>query len=448
MSRRALKALLVVSFLFALGGVSLGRALARVTSTPYARPAIETPFPASSAPIPLPPPVVTPVADPGWAHLGRKTGVQMMLADGGDLWQGRVWYQHVRAARQLVGEGGYVVEVVPLEDVTDPLGVERWQFFLDLCADQHLIPILRLATTYDHQHNYWIAPPTDSDGKGYRDVAARYAGFVAALRWPTPVHDVVVGNEPNRGDEWANHPDPAAYDRFLLDVGSALHPVGATVLGPALDSYAPNSRGQPLNGIRYVDAETFIEGMGAADPSVFAVIDVWASHAYPLDPFREDPSKQSFQIDDLDPSAVHRRPPAGLFNRGVNSYDWELWVAAPYLGARAATLPVLITETGWRHTSDESSPGDAAHADVSEELLADYVDLAFNGNHGRYPDLPSTGWTPWNDDPRVLGAVLFALDGDPRSWGHTNYVDIDIWGNLVGVSPAFTKIRAWTSGSR
>lgn len=446
MSRRALRLLLVVWLLIAAGSGGLGTAVARVESVPGARPAVETPIPASSAPVPVPPPAASAVADPGWARLGRKTGVQMMLADGGDLWQGRVWYQHVRAARQLVGEGGYAVEVVPLEDVTDPLGVARWQFFLDLCADQHLIPVLRLATTYDHQHNYWIAPPPDAGGRGYHDVAARYAEFIARLHWPTLVHYVVVGNEPNRGDEWENHPDPAAYARFLSDVGSALHRVGATVLGPALDTFAPNSRGQLLNGFRYLDAETFIDGMAAAEPTAFNVIDVWASHAYPLDPFREDPSKQIFRIDDLDPGSFHRHPPPGLFNRGVNSYDWELWVAAPYLGARAATLPVLITETGWRHTSDEASPGDAAHADLSDEVLADYVDLAFNGNRGRYPNLPSTGWTPWNDDPRVLGAVLFALDGDPRFWSHSNYVTIDVWGNLEGVSPAFKRIQAWTSG--
>lgn len=406
----------------------------------------ETPGRGSTIP---PVPTATPnqagTIDPAWARTGRKTGVQLMLADGGDLWAGRVWFEHVAYARKLVGEGGYVLEVVPLEDVIDPLGVQRWQYFMDLCAEEHVVPILRLATTYDHQNRLWIAPPTDPDQTSYHVVAARIASFVGQLRWPTPTHDVVVGNEPNRGDEWGNHPDPAAYARYLVDVGAALHGVGATVLGPTLDPYAPNSRGQLLGGIRYVDAESFLLGMASAAPAAFATIDVWASHAYPMDPFRDDPSRRAFQIDDLDPRAPHRIPPAGIANRGVNSYDWELWLAAPFLGRRALTLPVMITETGWRHRSTEISPGDATNAELSSEQLARYVDLAFNGNQDRYPNLPTSGWTPWNDDPRVLGAILFALDGDPRYWSHSNYLSIDVWGNVLGTDPAFSLIAAWAN---
>jgi hypothetical protein len=443
MSRRffpILGAALLLCALLLGSGPATGPAEAR----PDARLPVDTsPGTSGAVAVPTATPGPAPPADPAWAHLGNKVGVQLMLADGGDLWSDYVWYHHVRYARQLVGDGGWVVEVVPLEDMTDPLRVARWQYFLDLCAEEQLVPVLRLATTYDHQHQYWIAPPTDADGRGYRDLGALYATFIASLRWPTSNHDVVLANEPNRGDEWGNAPDPAAYARFVVDVGAALHAVGATVLGPTLDTYAPNSRGQLLDGVRYVDAETFLLGMAAADPRSLATFDVWAAHAYPLDPFREDPSKQTFRIDDLDPTAIHRTPPPGIYNRGVNSYDWELWLAAPYLGARAATIPVLITETGWRHTSSAASPGDATHAEITSDLLATYVDLAFNGNHGRYPSLPSTGWTPWDDDPRVLGAALFALDGDPRYWSHSDFIDVDIWGNVVGVDPAFNAIRKW-----
>ena len=35
-------------------------------------------------------------------------------------------------------------------------------------------------------------------------------------------HYVIVGNEPNRGDEWSDQPNPAEYARYLRDVGNAL----------------------------------------------------------------------------------------------------------------------------------------------------------------------------------------------------------------------------------
>ena len=370
-----------------------------------------------------------------------KFGVHLLLDDGRGLWPTDIWPEHLYYARELVGEGGYVVEVVQLGQ----LDVARWQLFLDLCERQRLIPILRLATTYDRGEHLWPAPPTDSDGTSYLDVARRYRDFLAQLRWPWPTKYAIVGNEPNRGDEWGNLPNPAAYADYLIAMSAALRSVGVTVLGPALDLYCPNSNGARIDGYRFLDAETFLDTMAAAHPAVFDAIDVWASHAYPLGPFSADPAHQVFQIDAL-PGANnphHQTPPSGLFNRGVNSYSWELWKAGQY-SPRVANLPVLITETGWRHRfSQDDNAGDSAQATVDDSLLAAYVDLAFRGNDGRYPNLPADGWTPWNSDPRVLAAVLFALDGPPRSWGHTNWLTLDYSGAVTGVLPFFTKVSGW-----
>jgi hypothetical protein len=377
-----------------------------------------------------------------------KYGIHLLLDDDGKYpdpvhWSPTVWPEHLAYARKLVGEGGYVQEVIRLDD----LNVAKWQQFLDLCAHEHLVPIVRLASTYDHKLLLWNAPPTDPDGRGYTRVAQRYRDFLARLRWPTATHYVIVGNEPNRGDEWGNHPDPAAYARFLVDVGAALHEIGVTVLAPSLDTYAPNSNGQPIDGYRYLDAETFLDEMAAANPTAFSAIDVWSSHAYPLGPFVADPSKQVFQVDYAfgAKNPRHQTPPPGIYNRGVNSYHWDLWKVAPYLGIRAASLPVMITETGWRHRGSQNPQAkDRANADVPDDLLAAYVDLAYHGNGGRYPDLPATGWIPWDDDPRVLGAVLFALDGYPRDWGHTNWLKLDQKGNVIGAFSAFQEMSQWT----
>ena len=410
------------------------------TPSPTSRTPRRTPAQAKATPAPatqtqepssLPPPPAGPAP---WVQPGHKYGIQLLLDDGRNHWPAKVWPQHVQAARQIVGEGGYVLQLIRLDD----LNVQRWQSFLDLCAQEHVISIIRLAPAFDHERKWWIAPAKDADGQGYTQVAQQTRDFFAQLRWPTTPHYVIVGNEPNRGDEWSNQPNPAEYSRFLRDVGKALHGVGITILAPALDMYAPHSNGQKIGGYRYIDAESFLDGMATAAPEAFDVIDVWASHAYPLDPFRFDPSRQVFQIDYANGAANprHAQPPDGIFNRGINSYHWELWKLEQIVGPRAAQMPVLITESGWRHApTQDPEARDKVHAEISFEVQSAYLDLAFDGNHGRYPGLPETGWTPWNDDPQVLAVVLFALGGFPKEWGHTNWAVVDDQGRVTGLYP-------------
>ena len=195
-----------------------------------------TPTPKVAATTDLPTPTVASLTP-------NKLGVHLLLDDGRNVWPVERWSLHMEYARRAVGEWGYVTELVRLGD----LGPERWQLFMDLCAELHLTPILRLATTYDRKANWWIAPQPDEDGD-YRTIAARYAAFVAALRWPTTDHYVVVGNEPNHGNEWSGRPDPAAYARFLIDVADALHQAdpSARVLNAGLDPYTPNTGGLPF----------------------------------------------------------------------------------------------------------------------------------------------------------------------------------------------------------
>jgi hypothetical protein len=379
---------------------------------------------------------ITPVPDVAqssawWLRPDHKYGIHLLLDDDRNHWLPEVWPQHLQAARRFAGEGGYVVQLIRLDD----LDVERWQYFMDLCAEQHLIPIVRLAGAFDHVNKWWIAPPKDADSEGYTAVAARIRDFLGGLRWPAEPRYAIVGNEPNRGDEWSNRPDPAEYARFLLDVGQALHTIGIRVLAPALDLYAPHTNGQLIGQYRYFDAESFLDGMAAAEPRAFDVIDVWAAHAYPLDPFRFDPSRQTFQIDYAHGATNpdHLDPPDGMYNRGVNSYRWELWKASQIAGLRFSQIPVFITETGWRHApTQDPEARDSVHAEISIETQSAYLDLAFNGNKGHYPGLPETGWTPWNDDPQVLAVVLFALGGYPKDWGHTNWVLLDQEGQVIG----------------
>lgn len=365
----------------------------------------------------------------------NQLGLHLLLDDGRNTWPQTLWPEHLRYARQALGAGGYIVQLVRLNDL-DP---GRWQLFFDLCAELELRPILRLATTFDREAGYWNAPPTDTDGS-YTTVAQQYAAFVAGVRWPGGLRHVIVGNEPNHGDEWGGRADPAAYARFLLDVSAALKRADpqVKVLNAPLDHYSPHTNGQPfINGFTYLDAETFMDEMRAAQPDVFAAVDVWGSHPYPLGPFSEGPWAQTFQIDLLNGATNPARlaPPAGLFNRGINAYAWELYKLESY-GIRG--LEVMITETGWRHAeSVDPASRDAGPNWPGVHVVADYVDLALNGNGGRYPQWPEAGWTPWLADPRVTAVVFFAFNGLPAEWGHTNWLQLEAEGNVLGVYPMF-----------
>ena len=351
----------------------------------------------------------------------HKLGVHLLLDDGRFQWPVAVWEEHLTHARQAVGAGGYVTQLVRLDD----LDTVKWQQFMDLCAAQELTPILRLATTYDREASWWQAPPLDNNGRSYKTVAQEYARFVATLDWPSEHHFVLVGNEPNHGDEWGGRPDPAAYARFLRDTAVALKAADpqAFVLNAGLDPYTPHTGSQPFgNGMWYVDAGAFLVEMVAAQPDVLEQLDGWASHPYPLGPFAAPPWEQTYQVDWLNdaPAPNYPPPPDGLFNRGVNGYEWELWLLTQ-LGA--PELPVFITETGWRHTA-------AGYPDAS--LAATYLDLALHGNDGRFSQYPQTGWTPWLDDARVVAITPFALAGNPEEWHHTNWLVVRPDGRITG----------------
>ncbi len=363
----------------------------------------------------------------------NKLGVHLLLSDGQHDWPVDIWPLHLEYARQAVGAGGYVIELIRLDDL-DPA---RWQTFQDLCATLNLTPVIRLATTHDPGGG-WRAPPMDDDGR-YQTVAKQYANFIDHLEWSGPLY-VIVGNEPNHGNEWGGRPAPAQYARFLVDVAEALHQTDprVKVLNAGFDAYTPHTGDQPfIDGQFYMDSETFMDEMVAAEPDVFSHIDIWASHPYPLGPFIEGPWQQTYQVDWLNgvTNPAHQKPEAGINNRGINSYEWELWKLSTY---GVEPMPVLITETGWRHAEsvDPNSP-DNGRPLPDNELMAQYLDLALQGNNGRYPDLPETGWTPWLSDERVMGVVFFAFNGHPSIWGHTNWLILEPDGAVLDTYAPF-----------
>lgn len=360
------------------------------------------------------------------APASNKAGVHLLLDDGREHWPDSLWPEHLRYAREAVGEWGFVTVLL----ATDNLEADKWQVFMDLCAEYHLTPIIRLATEFDRTGRHWERPPEDADGR-YRTIAAEYANFLAGLEWPTDQHFVIVGNEPNHGNEWGGAPDPAAYARYLIDMADAIHAADpqARVLNAGFDPFAPDSGGQPMpDGFVYLDEVTFLDQMVAAEPDVFRFIDVWASHPYPTGPFTDPPWQQVTQIDAGGPD----EPPLGTVRLGINSYEWELWKLSTF---GITSLPVMITETGWRHTETADPEATDTSTNMPDaQTAADYLMQAFYGS-----DNPSLAhmWTPWNTDPRVIAVTPFAFNGEPAQWGHTNWLILDEDGNILGTYPVF-----------
>jgi hypothetical protein len=404
-----------------------------------AAPTVSRPEPTGGLPVPtVDRPAATAVGGAASTSptTANKWGVHLLLDDGVSQWPGAVWDEHLAYARWVVGSGGYVLELVRADD----LDLARWQPFFDRVAQLGLTPILRLATWQDRAAGHWVAPPRDPSERSYRQIAERYARFLAGLRYAAPLY-VTVGNEPNRGDEWGGKPDPAEYSRFLMDVSAALHrtaPGRVLVLNAGLDLYAPDSHGREVNGFRAIDAGSFLDGMQASEPKVWDAIDVWASHDYPLGPFAAPPSARAYQVDDLllGGPRTQTAPWPGLFNRGVNAYQWELYKLRSF-GVRR-DLQVIITETGWRHSDTQQPSSDAAGAGIPAEQAARFLQLAFDGDSRLEPQ--EYTWSPWSSDPSVKAAVIFALDGEPSRWGHTNLVDLAPDGRVIGLKPQFASL--------
>lgn len=354
-----------------------------------------------------------------------RMGVHLLLDDGRGAWPVELWPEHLDYAARV---GRYVTQLVRSDD----LDAEKWGRFVDLCAERGLIPIVRLATTWNDERLLWDAPPTDSDG-GYATIAGKYAAFLAVLNWPedTPLY-VIVGNEPNHGSEWGGVPDPAAYTHFLMDVSAAVKSAvpDAQIINAPLDPYAPHTNGQPFeNGMVYIDAESFMDAMHRTDARVWDAIDAWGSHSYPLDS-ASPPWEQTHQVDFLNGASNPDAdaPVGGVFNRGINGYRWELYKLGR-LGVNRR-FPVLITETGWRTDRTDA------------DLAAQYLDMALRGNGGRYPDFPETGWTPWLTDERVIAVTPFALDGDPSEWDALNWLEMGDDGAILGTRPIYDRAAA------
>lgn len=348
----------------------------------------------------------------------------------------RGWGDYLRYTAQMTGEGGWVAQVVQIND----LDVAKWQAFLDDCYQLGLRPVLRLATHLDAEGQWVVPDPT----KHYAKVAQQWSDFFAALHLPDTLW-VIIGNEPNSGVEWDGRVDPTAYAHYFVTVAQHLRRLNKPLqLAPApMDLYAPHSNNLPFPGltITMMDAGSFWDAMFLAAPRWMDYADFWASHSYPSNTFSNPPWAQSYQVDRLNGAENLPRhdPPAGIYNRGVNGYQWERW----YMASQHNVIipPVLISEFGYRHaySTVPESRTQVGQAHPISDITA-YLEMAIWGNHGRYPDQPNSGWTPLADDPTIIGVIYFGLAGHPQNWGHSNLLRVDEVGNVLGTYPHYDML--------
>lgn len=239
---------------------------------------------------------------------------------------------------------GYVVIIIKKSE----RDVDRWQGVFNQLLQNHLIPIVRIATDFDDQ-GYWQKPKEE-------DVNS-WADFLSKLYFPTKNRYVQVYNEVNRAAEWGGNTDPADYARELDKMINALK-------AKSDDFFILNS---PMDlalatGKDSVEAGDYFRLMEQAKPGIFSKLDGWASHSYPNPDFSASPLKRG--------------------RLGIDGYKWELSQIDQYTGGR--NLPAFITETGWKRSNL-----------LDENKIADYYQTAFG--------------SVWSDS-RVVTACPFVLN--------------------------------------
>lgn len=273
-------------------------------------------------------------------------------------------------ARDLVnsngGDWGHVT--IPIQ--AGDKDIEKWQAFMDLAGENHLIPIIRIATeNYYFETRVWRKP-------SYDDIVD-FANFLNTLNWPVKNRYVIIFNEVNRGDEWEGFPNPGEYAdilNFAVDIFKS-RSEDFFVISAGLDNAAANIPGSSVN--QY----DFMLEMNKEIPGIFGKIDGLGSHSYPNPAFAQPPS-------------ISTRMSAASFR-----FEKDL---AENLSGKS--LPIFITETGWSKKA------------LSENTIAEYFSHAFE--------------SVWSD-PNIAAVTPFLLQagGEPFSQfsllnEHGGYSDI------------------------
>jgi hypothetical protein len=263
------------------------------------------------------------------------------------------------------GDWGYVTLIIQENDRNQ----EKWQDIFDHLRQNHLIPIIRLATQPEGEN--WRRP----EKKDAQD----WVNFLDSLNWVVKNRYIILFNEPNHGSEWGGEVDEKSYAEVSLEFAKQLKEKNPDffIMLAGFDASAPSWR----QGLE--DEETFLRKMlidSVSDKiNIFDYIDGWSSHSYPNPGFSGSPYASG---------------------RGtIRTYEWELGLLRK-MGVEK-DLPIFITETGWKRGN--------------ESIVADNFQTAYD--------------QIWLPDDRVVAVTPFVLDyqGAPflefswRKYGSSDY---------------------------
>lgn len=189
----------------------------------------------------------------------------------------------------------------------------KWQNFFDIAQENHITPIIRLATQITESG--WRRPCK-------KDIL-EHAEFLTSLNWHSRSLLLVAFNEPNHAAEWGGEINPEDYAQILEFTLDWFHtePKEYLVLPAGLDAAAPS-------GPDTLDSFIFMNRMFNSNPGILEKIDGWTSHAYPNPGFIASPYASG--------------------KASIRGYQNELQILKNYLDRE---FPVYITETGWRKTA-------------------------------------------------------------------------------------------------
>jgi hypothetical protein len=269
----------------------------------------------------------------------------------------------IEHAKELVSlndqedQWNYVTIPLVLADLQNK---KEWQNFFDTCQRLKIIPLVRLATTYNSQLDMWEIPT--------RRNLVDQISFLSSLRWPTNQKYIIIFNEVNHAKEWGGEINPYEYARVLRFVANWAHTEqkNYVVLPAGLDLAAPS-------GTKTQDAFAYLTEMLKEDPEIFEVVDVWNSHSYPNPGFSSSPERYA--------------------QNSLRGYEFELNFLKQKTGR---DFKVMITETGWRESPQLS------------RWLSSYYAYAFEHI--------------WSDD-RILAVTPFVLKGSPGPFSGFSFLD-------------------------
>lgn len=279
---------------------------------------------------------------------------------------------HLEAAKQLVGNGGYVTQLFYGID-TSTLGPSDCAVsFVTEAYARNLIPILRLQ---GHSLNgIWQAPNPGPNGD-YAEIAQAFARYVAGLprRNTNPLY-IAVWNEPDLWIEWSSQPNARQYARFFVAVSKAIRNLG-------------DARIRVVNGALTPGNTQFL-GQLLAVPGFKHAFDVWASHCYP---YNHPPSYNN-----------HAR----TARYGTYAIDCYLQETALLKKQGRSGFKVMVTETGYE--LGNNTFGFEGFAKINETNRAGYISSAF-----------ANYWQNW---PEIVAVTPFQLADTSGHWAKFDWL--------------------------